>query len=108
MVLFKQYLDTSVENEKIKIYISFNKDRINWATNESKKIGYQVTAVPVKVSNTVGARIEESGAFTGFNDCILEIDRQSKKRLDKAIELLQAKIPTYKEWFKNKGYNFNE
>ena len=109
MILYRQYLHTTVENQKIKLYISFNKETTSWATGQPKKVGYQVTCVPCKITFNDNHRIEESGAFTGFNDCILEVDRQSKKRLSTAIELLQEKIPTYKEWFiKNQGISFIE
>jgi len=111
MTLYKEYLDTIVENEKIKFTISFNKETRNWATGESKKIGYQVSAVPVKINdfshkNVRGELVhftsEESGAFTGFCDNLIEIDRQSKKRLESAISKLKENMETYKEWFKLK------
>ncbi len=102
MTLYKEYLDTSIENEKIKFTISFNKETRNWATGESKKIGYQVSATPVKVSIYKGYSLEESGAFTGFNDNLIEIDRQSKKRLESAISKLKENMETYKEWFRLK------
>lgn len=102
MTLYKEYLDTSVENQKIKFTISFNKESINWATSKPKKIGYQVSAVPVKVSIYKGYSIEESGSFTGFNDNLIEIDRQSKKRLESAISKLKENMETYKEWFRLK------
>ncbi len=102
MILYKEYLDTTVENEKIKFTISFNKETRNWATGESKKIGYQVTATPVKIKKTYTYSIEESGGFTGFNDNLIEIDRQSKKRLESAICKLKENMETYKEWFRLK------
>lgn len=102
MTLYKEYLNTSVENEKIKFIISFNKETRNWATGESKKIGYQVTAIPIKIKKTATYSIEESGAFTGFNDNLIEIDRQSKKRLESAISKLKENMETYKEWFRLK------
>ena len=81
MVLYKEYIDCEHENEKIKFTISFNKETINWATSEPKKIGYQISAIPIKVTKKETYSIEESTVFTGFNDCLLEINRQSKKRL---------------------------
>jgi hypothetical protein len=44
--------------------------------------------------------MESFSVFTGFSDCLLEIDRQSKKRLETAITKLEENIPKYKEWFK--------
>ena len=73
------------------------------ATNEPKKIGYQITAVPVKRTNGAGGyTIEEFGAFTGFNDNLIECDRQSKKRLQTAISVLHSRLSTYLNYFKNK------
>ena len=108
MYLHKKYLDTSVSNVKIKLGISFNRETTNWATSEAKKVGYQVTAVPVEVMDMEGGggRWESSVAFTGFNDCLLEIGRQSKKRLEKAIEVLNANEARYKEFFEAKGIKF--
>jgi hypothetical protein len=85
---------------EIRFTISFNRDRISWATSQPKKIGYQVTATPVatsKIGN--GIVMEEFGAFTGFNDCLLEVDRQSAKRLQTAISILHERMDKYLLWF---------
>jgi hypothetical protein len=101
--LHKEY--HKLENgQEIKFSVSFNKDRTNWTTNEPKKIGYQVTATPVKRTDKgSGIVMEEFGAFTGFNDCLLEVDRQSSKRLSTALNILQVKLETYLDWFRNKA-----
>lgn len=44
--------------------------------------------------------MEEFGAFTGFNHCLLEVDRQSKKGLQQAIDILQERMDEYLERFK--------
>lgn len=110
MYLAKQYLNTSKNNVKIKLAVSFNRNRTNWATNEPKKIGYQVTAVPVEIQfqDLDGHQYstETSGAFTGFNDCLLEVERQSSKRLEKALEVLESKIDLYKDYFRVRGFEF--
>lgn len=97
MYLYKEYI--KVGDKEIKCTISFNKDATNWVTSQPKKIGYQVTCVPVKRSNRDGICIEEFGAFTGFNDCLLEVDRQSKKRLEKAISILNERKDKYLAYF---------
>ena len=104
MSLYKKYIDTIEDNKKIKFSISFNRDTYNWATNEAKKIGYQVTVVPVEV----GDKVESFTAFTGFNDCLLEVNRQSSKRLDEAIKILNEKEEKYLEYFKEKGIKFKQ
>lgn len=98
--LYKEYV--KLENgQEIKFSISFNKESRNWATSQPTPIGYRVTVTPVKRSTREGGYIiEESGAFTGFNDTLLEFERQSKKRLQSAIDELQIRKELYLEQFK--------
>jgi hypothetical protein len=103
MILYKEYIKTQELNKEIKLTISFNKSKINRATNQPKKIGYQVTAIPVEISSN----FETFTTFTGFNDCLLEIERQSPKRLNTAIKILQERKEQYKQYFKNRGFKFN-
>ena len=70
-LLHKEYL--KIGDNEIKFSITFNREKINWATSQPKKIGYQVTATPVKRTQREGYSMEETGAFTGFNDCLLEV-----------------------------------
>lgn len=105
MSLYKEYIDTIEDNKKIKFSISFNRSSHNWATSEKLAIGYRVTVIPVEI----GDRFETFGAFTGFNDSLLEVNRQSSKRLDEAIKILQERKEKYIQWFKdNKGIKFKE
>lgn len=102
--LHKEYQE--INGQTVKFAISFNKDRTNWATSQPKKIGYQVTATPVKITKyDNGIVMEESGAFTGFNDCLLEVDRQSSKRLQSAIAQLAVNMDQYKQWFTDRANN---
>lgn len=98
MILYKEY--RKLEDKEIKFSISFNKESVNWATGQPKAIGYQVTAIPVKRTHNDGFCMEEFGAFTGFNHCLLAVDRQSKKRLQQAINILQERMDEYLERFK--------
>ena len=105
MSLYKEYVATVEDNKKIKFSITFNRSTHNWATSEKIPIGYRVSATPVEI----GDRFESFGAFTGFNDTLLEVNRQSSKRLDEAIRILQERKETYIKWFKdNKGIKFKE
>ena len=107
--LGKTYLKTDKPNVKIRLGLSFNRDLSNWATNEPKEIGYQVTATPVEVADLGnGAASETSGAFTGFWEIILPCGRKSKKREDTAWEEMKKAIPRYREHFENKGFKFIE
>ena len=99
--LHKEYHKLSNGNE-IKFTVSFNKDLHSWATGQPKKIGYQVTATPVKRTQRDGYTMEESGAFTGFNDCLFEVDRQSSKRLATAIVILSTRLASYLAHFESK------
>jgi hypothetical protein len=101
--LHKEYI--LINGNEVKLRIYFNKDRTNWATSEPKKIGYNVTATPVKRSKSGGCIIEEFTAFSGFNDCLLEIDRQSSKRLQKAITELESRKEKYIKYFVDR-YNW--
>jgi hypothetical protein len=102
MTLHKEY--HKLENgQEIKFTISFNRESTNWATYQPKKIGYQVSATPVKRTILDGGfSMEESGAFTGFLDNLIEVDRQSSKRLQAAINELKIRLPKYLEYFTNK------
>lgn len=95
MILYKEYIKTDVEGKEIKFVITFNKEPYSWVTSQSKKIGYQVTVVPVSISRKGNIIMEEYGAFTGFNDCLLEVTRQSSKRLVEAISALKSRQPVY-------------
>ena len=98
MTLYKEYF--KVGDKEIKCSISFNKDLVNWATSKPKKIGYHVSCVPVKrIEYSSGIIMDETGAFTGFTDCLLEVDRQSKKRLETAISILQERKDKYLKYF---------
>ena len=99
MTDYKMYIQTSEANEFIKLSISYNKDTYNWATGQEKTKGYQLTAIPVKRSG----RIEEFGAFTGYNTTLVKANRRSKKRLEIAIEELNKNLDKYLQYFINKG-----
>lgn len=99
MYLFKAY-HKDKHGRDIKFTISFNRDTRNWATGQPKKIGYQVTATPVKRTKLDGGfSMEEFTAFSGFNDCLLECERQSKNRLTQAINILGERLENYMKFF---------
>ena len=102
MNLHKRYIETDKPNQYIKFTIHFNKDTYHWATSQSKQKGYCVTATPVER----GSNFEVSGAFTGFYDIIYPVERQSKKRLETAIRMLDDKMSHYIQHFIDKGFKF--
>jgi len=84
------------ENHKIKFTISFNKSLTNLATGESKKIGYYVSAVPIQEKGIMQSFM----AFGGFNALLLEVDRQSSKRLDTAVKSFEERTEEFTEFFR--------
>ena len=102
MYLHKEYhtIEIGGKPQEIKMAISFNRETTNWATYEPKKVGYQVTAIPVQRTSGSNFSMEESSVLSGFNDNLLEIDRQSKNRLKSAIAILQERKEKYLDYFK--------
>ena len=100
MTLHKEYHKLP-SGQDIKFSISFNKQRINYATSQPMKIGYRVVVVPVKIEKHPTYTMESSTAFSGFGDCLLEVERQSKKRLEQAIAILAERKDYYLEQFKH-------
>lgn len=98
-MLHKEYI-TLDNSQMIKITVSFNKDTHNWATSQKIDKGYRVTVIPVKVTQRTGYSMEETSAFSGFNDTLLKVDRQSSKRLQQAIEILNERKGRYIEAIK--------
>ena len=102
MSLYKEYFDTDVETKKIKLTISFNKSTTNWATSRPTNKGYMVTCVPVELKKEIGYTTETFMAFSGFNDLVLKVDRQSSKRLEEAKSIAKANTKQYLEYFKDR------
>lgn len=100
MSLYKHYVEVDGIGD-VKFSVSFNKDKTNWATGQPKKLGYQASIIPVKRTFGEGYTMEETGAFTGFNTCLLEVDRQSKKRLEKAIQILHERGEEFSNYLKS-------
>ena len=102
MDLYKEYFDTDVENKKIKLTINFNKSTTNWATSRPTNKGYVVTCVPVELKKEIGYTTDTFMAFSGFNDLVLKVDRQSNKRLEEAKSIAKVNIKQYLEYFKDR------
>lgn len=91
---------TLKENQKIKATISFNKDSYNWATSRKMEKGYRITVVPVEITPRENGIVTESwGAFTGFGDTLLAVERQSAKRLQEAIRIMNERKDRYLQYF---------
>ena len=102
---YKIYVSTDKEEEKIKFTIGFKKEGFNYATYESIVPGYRVTAKPVIIKNhDDGFRTESFTAFSGFADTLIPCSRRSNKRFESAKQELDARLVSYLEWFKERGY----
>lgn len=86
-----------------KEYVEHNGQTIRFTVAYDKANGrYRVTAVPCKRTELrPGLFIEEIGAFTGFNDTLLQVERQSAKRLKTAINELNMRKEKYLAYFDN-------
>lgn len=101
MILHREFHPHPKEDGEIQFSVSFNREHRNWATSQPKKVGYEVTVTPIKRTKQEGGIVlTEFGAFTGSNDNLLEVDRQSAKRLMVAVTELHKRIPKYIEAFK--------
>lgn len=93
MILYKEYHPhpSKTDGTEIKMSISYNKG-----------VGYRISCFPVKRSKLEGGfGIEEFEAFTGFNDTLLEAERQSKGKLENAINILKSRMEKYLSYFEN-------
>lgn len=88
----------------IKFSLSFNKDAYHWATSSQKEKGYQLTITPVER----GDKFESFTAFKGFYTIILPVQRQSKKRLNTAVDLMTENQDKYLKYFEDRGYKIKK
>jgi len=84
--------------------LTFHKGGTNYATYKQIPRSYRLNVVPVKIRNEGSVSIREFGAFTGFNATILEVNRQSKKRLQTAISTVESKLIEYYNYW-NEHHN---
>lgn len=99
-VLYRERVEHN--DQLIEFTIIFNKDTTNWATLKPKKIGYEVIVIPIEITIECGIEIKTIIAFSGFTDNLLEVNRQSQKRLSEAISILTMRKESYLKQFNNK------
>jgi len=105
-MLYKEYFKTEKESVQIKMSISFNRDSHNWATSQPLQVGYRIHATPVTITKHDRFQMEEYGAFTGFGDTLLVVERQSAKRLEMAKSIMNERLQQYLQFFEDKyGYS---
>ena len=98
-MLYTKYVDTVEENTKIKISIFFEKNTMIWATGRATNKGYHVSVTPVTIEIQGGYKIESFKAFSGFRTCLFPAERQSKKRLEEAIKIVDENTNKYVSHF---------
>lgn len=98
--LHKEYHKTNIANTEIRFSISYKKSS-EFATSGWLR-GYYLNAVPVKISKSNGITMEEFGAFTGFNDLLLAVERPSPNRFKQALAVFEANKEKYFKWFEEK------
>lgn len=98
--LYKEYVELS-ENGKWKCKEKQLRMSISFYRGSNSSItGYRVCVVPIAVSERGnGIVMEEYGAYTGFNDWLLPAERQSAKKLQQAIAILQERKDKYTQYF---------
>ena len=101
MSLFKKYvpIEGNDENFKLKMTISFHKGGRTY-TGVEVPAGYRGHILPVKIERGDGYTTETSGSFTGFNINLINAGRQSAKRLQAAIDLMNEKSQYYYDHWK--------
>ena len=92
----KQYIERN--GQTFKVMIDYTK--IPFFSNQKR--GYYLTVVPVKIIQREGYSLEETGAFTGFRNLLLEVERKSNKAYNKAVELGTPLIEKFIEAILNK------
>lgn len=100
MSLHKEYINLG-NGLELKMSISFSKGGRNWSTGNDVAKGYRGHIIPVKRRTEENFTIETSGAFTGFNVNLLNVQRQSAKRLAEAIKILKGKKENYLQYWKD-------
>jgi hypothetical protein len=88
MILHKEYIEHN--GKTIKFSITYSKE----------KKAYRLSSVPVTITKKDGYSMEEFGAYTGFNDTLLEVTRQSSNKLNEAIKILGERRTKYLEYFR--------
>lgn len=101
MSLHKHY-EPFRDGQELKFSISFSKETRNWATGQAIKQGYRLHVVPVKRTKHNNFIIEQYGCFTGFGTTILEVNRQSSKRLREAIRIMNERKEEFMQYFSAK------
>jgi len=100
----KTYLNTTEENKKVKITLTYDKGGINMFTQKEKKRGYYLAAQPIEIKQYEnGINIESFIAFSGVRKCILEVKRKSDKGYNEALKMYENNINELLEYVATKN-----
>lgn len=99
MYLYKEY--NEVEGKTIKITIWFNSAKREYASQDVGTKGYMATCVPIVIEDRGTHQIETYGAYTGFKYILIGCERQSKRKLENAIKILDQNREKFLNHFRN-------
>lgn len=100
----KTYLNTTEENKKVKITVTYDKGGINMFTHKQTQRGYYLAAQPIEIKQYEnGINIESFTAFSGVRKCILEVKRQSDKGYNEALKMYENSINELLEYITTKN-----
>lgn len=88
-----EYVEKKSFKQHLKIKVYYDLGGWNHFSGEREKRGYYLSVTPVGVvkNNKGEVIIEETAPFTGTKILLKEVNRKSKKRSQKALELAKEK-----------------
>ena len=110
--VYVEVLDNT-EITHIRLELYYTTDKYNQFTHRPIISGYRIVAVPTKVEEHVGTRInnvtykyktETTSAFSGFTETIWPCSRKSPKSEKEALRIFEERQSEFIDWFKDK-YN---
>lgn len=87
--LSKEYIKR--EDQTLRIEVYYDLGGYNWATGNEEPRGYYLSVTPVSVVRNDEGKIimEEVRAFSGIKTVLMEVERKSKNRSKKALEIVE-------------------
>ena len=80
-------LETTNENEYIRVEVKYNIGGINYFTYKEEERGYYLHVSPIKIEQRNGYKMESFTGFSGIKTLIKSVKRKSAKSEKEAIEL---------------------
>lgn len=92
-LLSKEYIKKENFAKELKVEVYYDKGGMNYFSGDKEKRGYYLSVTPVSVTRRENGSVawEETAAFTGTKMLLKEVNRRSKKRSEKALEIAETK-----------------